>query len=167
MSRGVDTEEFWRRRIRLAEDAGEDYRQALYPCNPNKWKEIEAYEKGVLEDFLVNLSYRTYPHTSILDVGCGYGRLLSLLPREYVGYYHGIDISSDMIAIAKYQNITRDFAVHDIQKPYLIDRVFDVACVFSVRGMIINDLGTKQWERMQENILKIAKTILFTEYTDV
>lgn len=53
------------------------------------------------------------PQDKILDVGCGNGRLLSLLNVK-PSFYLGIDQSENMIALAKTNHPTGDFRLGDV-----------------------------------------------------
>lgn len=48
-------------------------------------------------------------HQRVLDLGCGNGRLRKFLPTDIIpnGFYHGFDLSKNMLAIAK-QNFPND-----------------------------------------------------------
>jgi SAM-dependent methyltransferase len=51
---------------------------------------------------------------SLIDVGCGDGRLINLLNEEFSGRLVGIDLSDNAITLAKAFNQTRDFICGDI-----------------------------------------------------
>lgn len=86
---------------------------------------------------------------SILDVGCGYGKLIDYLPKNFKYNYTGIDIVQDMIEYAKKKNQSKNcnFYKKDILK---ITKKYDfIICngVFTLK----NNLNEK---KMREFVLK-------------
>ena len=78
----------------------------------------------------------------VLDVGCGNGRLAQRLEKEgkHVGY-HGVDASSELIALAavrkgSWRRVAADFSVADITSPDWTVRLpadsFDIAVALAV-----------------------------------
>lgn len=57
----------------------------------------ESGRKAVLLDFVPRL--KNYPHDTILEIGCGMGRM-SIFICEYASRYYGVDISGELIKIA-------------------------------------------------------------------
>lgn len=58
-------------------------------------KHSKTLYNGVLEKILI------FPHQAILDVGCGTGNLLSMVPRETGTKLYGIDLSPEMVKLAR------------------------------------------------------------------
>lgn len=77
--------------------------------------------------------------TSILEIGCGTGSLLQSLPPKLKKY--GIDISNEMIGLAKDKNIENaEFFIHDIfSTPYPIP---SVQMILS-RGILLSHYGKR------------------------
>ena len=152
---------YWRRRIELAPH-GEPH-QAVFRCHLSKWKLIEAKHKEILASLIK-------PTDSILDIGCGWGRLLSLLPREWKGRYTGMDISPDFIALADklHAGPDREFHVGDMR---LLDTVLlankaSWAVMISIRPMVIRNLGEADWAAAERQIRRLASKLLFLEYDE-
>lgn len=83
----------------------ENYQKTAFSFNETRkkaiWPELKSLVTGI------------GPQKRILDVGCGNGRLLSLLPEKAV-YYLGIDQSENMLALAKTNYPDKDFRLGDI-----------------------------------------------------
>ncbi len=164
----VDTPEFWARRLAAAR-RGEpaNFHHAVFRCSDTDWAAIEAEHRRLL-GLLINPS-----SSRILDVGCGWGRVLGLLPTHPGLAYVGIDVSPDMIAeaetrywddtrarflVADARTITRD--VLEVRDGY----EFDWAVFVSVKHMIVRNLGLPVWQEMEAATRKLAKRLLFLEY---
>ena len=80
----------------------------------------QLYEANIPDEIYLQYVDLLKPYmdasTRILDIGCGTGKLLSLL-RSYTNHLYGIDIDLEMIQTAKskYENIT--FMQHDMHDP--------------------------------------------------
>ena len=86
-----------------------------------------ADEISSAEDFIVgkHLSKLIKPNSSVLDCGCGTGlakTLISSIPCNYTG----VDISNEMLEMAKRKHPNDTFIHGDIEKmPYLDSASFD------------------------------------------
>jgi SAM-dependent methyltransferase len=154
----IFTPEFWRARIDTAEARGEPHR-AVFRTTLDKWGDIEAAHRHILAEHVTE-------RTSIIDVGCGYGRLLTLLPEKWIGAYHGVDLSPDFVAAAREKH-RRLFEVHDFRDrlPVHSSVRYNLAVCCSVRGMVVREAGQDVWGVMEANIRKVAGKILYLEYT--
>jgi 2-polyprenyl-3-methyl-5-hydroxy-6-metoxy-1,4-benzoquinol methylase len=82
-----------------------------------------------LENFLKNIK----PNSSVLDVGCGNGRLLIGLPKKIK--YTGLDISSELLKEAEKKYPNHQFIETDITNPSIwkhlpkFDYIFCVAVI--------------------------------------
>lgn len=145
--------EFWR--VRLAESP--DRRDAIYAgaCK-SKWDEIdELWRKALARNVAAD--------TAILDVGCGYGRLLDLLPPHWNGFYFGVDLCPEFIDLAR-KRYPRPFAVYDLrERQYGLEKYeFDLAVCGMFRGMVRGN-APETWPAIEENIRRCAKNILYLE----
>ena len=132
----------------------------------------QLYEANIPDDIYIQYVDLLKPYIDdskrIIDIGCGTGKLLSLL-RPYTKHLYGIDLDPDMIQAAKsnYKNIT--FMQHDMHDPlpYFADiailsmdvihftkhpeRVlFNVMDALDQDGIIIFDYFTKSLENIYE-----------------
>lgn len=81
----------------------------------------QLYEANIPDEIYLQYVDLLKPYidasTRIIDIGCGTGKLLSLL-MPYTNHLYGIDIDLEMIQTAKskYENIT--FMQHDMHDPF-------------------------------------------------
>lgn len=152
---------FWRERLERARERNQEH-QALFLTSFEVWETTEKRHRAILKELI-------QPTDSILDVGCGWGRLLSLLPAikgigtptpdyGWYGSYFGVDISPDFIALAKQRYPGERFAVGDLRclytsVPTLPIKRYDWAVAIAMREMIIGAAGEKVWELIQTNLL--------------
>src|SRR5688572_24718155 len=85
--------DYWRDKMRAAVARGEIHR-AIYTGSIDEFSLQQQQQ-------LASLRGKIGDNDSILDVGCGYGRLLEFLPKSWKGEYLGIDISPDLIGVAR------------------------------------------------------------------
>jgi len=153
-------ESFWRDRLMTADDKGERHK-AVFECPMATWNSIEDAHRRILKQFI-------QPEDSLLDVGCGWGRLLHLLPESWDGIYHGIDISPDFVELAREEHESQywffQMDMLEIPENAGLEREYDWAVAISVKHMIIREVSTEAWATREEAILTRAKKILFLEY---
>lgn len=147
----VMSPEYWRGR--LVKFQGDRYR-AIFDGGEEDWKEV-------MEDQKLTLATAVSPTESVIDVGCGWGRLLELLPKEWCGSYLGVDVSPEFIEIAKELYPERDFRVCDARNLEGIDDgQFDVAVVVWIEKMIRRHIGDEVWEQFEKELKRVAKRVL-------
>jgi 2-polyprenyl-3-methyl-5-hydroxy-6-metoxy-1,4-benzoquinol methylase len=125
-------------------------------------KNKESYNK-VAKHFSATRSYLWHDLTpfidyiqdgdKVLDVGCGNGRLLSLLKGKSVKYL-GVDFSENLIAEAKQKNPGSEFKVLDIHELGKLGERFDVVFCVSV----LNHFPFKDQKKIIQNIGSVLKT---------
>lgn len=153
MSQPVDKEWFWRQRLERAKR--EEYlHHSVYLAHPTKWEEICAAHETIIR--------RECAGQSVLDAGCGYGRM----SQWCTGQYFGVDFSPDFIDEAKRLYPGRQFEVGDLANLPFANAIFDVAVCISIKHMIVVNLGTEAWEVMERELLRVARRVLLLEYTD-
>ena len=70
---------------------------------------------------------REVPYESLLDVGCGTGFLLDILAKQRPARYCGVDLSDEMIRMARNKQIeVAEFAVGSADKLPYPDESFDI-----------------------------------------
>ena len=155
MVRDVLNPEFWRRRLEEAPE--NDAHHAIFKCPRPTWDKIAERHQHILKEVIM-------PNEKILDVGCGWGRLLDLMPDEWVEsynrQYYGVDVSPDFVAMGQGiygsdptfnpENGDRiHFYVGDVrdvlQGWYPPNPTFDTAIMISVRPMISRKID-RDWE---------------------
>lgn len=151
----VDDQEFWKKRLYLAHATGRGVHTAVYDIDQSVWNDIQAECIGILKKYL-------HPGARVLDVGCGYGALLGCLSSS-VDYY-GIDVSPDMIEIAKLAYPRAKFMVGDARELPFPNDSFDWVIARSIRNMIVDNLGIEYWNCMKREMLRVSKNVLLMEY---
>jgi SAM-dependent methyltransferase len=149
---------------------------AVFKCRLDVWQSIEEKHSKILNQ-------NVGPGTRILDVGCGWGRLLDLLPdrwrASYNRQYYGVDLSPDFISMGEvmygsnpdYNTENRDqihFYCGDvrdvIQGWFPPNPRFDLGVMISIRPMIIREIGEDTWAEIQTVLLGCCDRLLFLEY---
>jgi SAM-dependent methyltransferase len=154
MTRPVLDPAYWRKRLEQANKFGMLH-QAIYKCVPDLWEAIEQRHRSLLREIIQD-------EDSVLDVGCGYGRLLDLMPPSWKGEYVGVDISPDFIQLAKSYRFKAFFNM-DVRELKVEKGHFDWAIMLSFRPMIRENLGEQVWEEMERVIRHSAKRLLYLE----
>jgi ubiquinone/menaquinone biosynthesis C-methylase UbiE len=92
------------------------------------WDETAPLLEGALE--LAQLP----AEGSLVDVGCGSGRLAERLAPRFAGTYLGTDVVEDLIVYAREHSIRREWRFELTTAPTIPigDRAADVVCFFSV-----------------------------------
>ena len=142
----VDDPAYWRARL---EKCGGELHRAVFNGSIDQFSPLQqAHRLGLL---------RLDPDHNLLDAGCGYGRLVDLLPDNYRGRYVGVDISPELITLARLLHPGKEFAVADLRRLPYGDGEFHVAVVCSVRPMVIRNLGLEQWNLMEREIRRVTR----------
>lgn len=145
---------FWLRRLKEAKHQHE----AIFKCNPDLWQAIEKKHTKILEQYI-------RPTDSILDVGCGWGRLLTMMPDDWYGDYTGIDVASKFLMMARENYPSRRFV--NCQVIHAANRLacrFDWAVMVSFRPMILKNLGDEYWQKAEEVLKGMSGKRLYLEY---
>lgn len=152
--------DFWSRRLRVA-ISREQIHHAVYICDPDTWRRIAERHRRLLAGHIA-------PTDDVLDVGCGWGRLLSLLPYEWRGHYTGVDLSPDFIRVAREAYPELEFVLGDIRNVFEGARTprWDWAVLVSIRDMITDNLGAEHWNAIREVLLTRCDKLLILEYTE-
>lgn len=155
--------EFWRKRLFDARRG--ELHHAVYVCPKAEWDAICERHRKILAETI-------RPTDKILDCGCGWGRLLDLMPLDWhmrslhSHQYLGVDLSPDFIQLAKELRPQHYFLVGDLRRLHEVTNGgYDIAVLISVRGMVIRELGRDVWNEMEIQIRKVAKRLLYLEYT--
>ncbi len=132
---------------------------------PPYWKSIEVKHRQIL-------ATRIEPSNSILDLECGPGNLLHLLPTNWKGQYLGIDVRSNLIDQARLQNPFPDRAefehcsIEDSPTRFALIRPFDWIICTGIRMRVLRNLSVEHWNNIQTSISTIGKRLLCMEYDD-
>lgn len=166
MTRPILDPSFWRQRLQsaTADGATGQLHRAVFECSPERWQRIEAKHREILARHI-------QPGDSILDAGCGWGRLLDLLPAAWhtTGRYVGVDLSPDFIDMARQRYPGKLFLLGDLRHLLangLLDGEFHWAVLVSIRPMVRRELGEEVWQQMERELHRVAERLLFLEYDE-
>lgn len=152
---------FWKER--LDEVQSDNLHHAVFRCPRDRWKRIEAKHRDILERVI-------QPKDRILDAGCAWGRLVDLLPPSWVGDYKGVDISPDFLTMARERNPGLEFEQYDLRHlPHYWGKgnfSFDIAVMISIRPMVKRHMGETEWGKMESELRRVAKKLLYLEYDE-
>lgn len=159
MAQNILDVNYWKSRLERATRG--NLHHAVYLCGLDRWQRIEAKHREILARHIK-------PSDSILDAGCGWGRLLSLLPETWSGHYLGIDLSPDFIHLAQqhYTSESIRFVVEDLRNLSSITQTFDWAILISIRPMIRRHLGDSTWFSIERSLRNVSRQLLFLEYDE-
>lgn len=107
------------------------------------------------------------PRDRILDAGCGYGRLLDILPASWAGEYLGVDLSPSLIERARAlygHRSNATFLVGNLRNLPAAEPAFDLAVCVSVRGMVVREAGSEEWTKIETALRRAARRVLLLEY---
>ena len=152
---------YWKERLIKAQRAGKLH-HAVFECDPDRWRRVAVKHREILARHVTE-------GTSVLDCGCGWGRLIDLMPPKWAGEYLGIDISPDFIRLAQMDHPEARFAVWDMREAGNLSPTtgkYDLAVLVSIRPMVIRELGGDVWEKMEAAIRKVSLKLLYLEYDE-
>ncbi len=146
---------FWRERL-LTALRHQDPRQSVFKTvDPETWNKIDEAHRAIL-------TREVDPAASILDLGCGYGRLLELMPVFWRGDYLGVDLSPDFVAYGRQARPQRKFISGDF-RTVDVPGLWDLGIFCSVRGMLEREVpGT--WDGLLARARGKCRKILLMEY---
>lgn len=162
--------DYWQRRLK---GVGEhNLYHSIFKCPVKEWNAIENKHKRLLKRYIK-------PEDTILDIGCGYGRLLNLMPTKWLRYqkaidnvgYLGIDIAQSFVELARTKHPNFEFCVDDITKKdfQMLDfcedePLYDISICVSIRPMMKRNLGEEVWKQVESTLKKVSKKTLYLEY---
>lgn len=131
--------DFFTKRAQKAELLGNTRAVIYQDANPELAERRDAVEKKLIAPKL-----QLSGHERVLDIGCGTGRWTDILGRDS-SWYHGIDISDELVAIAHNQYATDadkkfttlpvdELSLHHLNESKPFDRVFCIGVL-----MYLND----------------------------
>jgi SAM-dependent methyltransferase len=107
----------------------------------NRSKEGEIVQELILE-------YRPQAR-NVLEIACGTGAILKTLPKKY--HLYGLDISQDMLALAKKKVPRAKFFRQDMRHFEIAERFDVILCLFD---SINHLLDYKDWEKVFSKVKK-------------
>lgn len=158
MTQPIFDPQFWKGRLAKAVDR-EMVRAAVFDCSEVKWDAINRQHRAIIWKHIGK-------NDSVLDVGCGWGRLLYLMPMTWKGAYVGVDLSPDFLAVARSAHPEREFVQLDLREPFSMPITFDWGILVSVREMVIREAGHKVWQGIKGNVSRCCRRLLCLEYDE-
>lgn len=158
--RPVFSPEFWANRLRDAERSGDpnDLHKAVFNTDIDTWRDAEERHRALLAKLVG-------PHDSILDIGCGYGRMLDLLPEGWDGHYLGVDVAPAFIARARRDHPKFRFRTGDLRDlTVLRGEAFDWGIGISVKRVFAGHAGAEAWAAVEANLRRHCARLLFLDY---
>lgn len=145
---------WWAARVRAC---GGDLQRAQYIGTADAFSERHRDQMAQLR------RARIGPTDSVLDAGCGYGRLLTMMPAEWKGHYIGVDFCDEFVKIARVINPDKQFMRADLTAIPLEPRLFDVAvCVWLKTMMEVND-KMDVWRVIEAELRRVAKRVVIID----
>lgn len=153
--------EYWESRSKRSKETGQRH-QAVFLCHFSKWKAIETRHREILRETI-------RPTDSVLDVGCGYGRLIDMMPDDWTGRYVGVDVYDGFVSEGIERHRGRpctEFVTADVRDLGGFPFRFDWAVMISVRPMIKRNCGEGVWGEMERVVKSLVGRILYLEYDE-
>lgn len=162
----VQTVEFWRERIYQALALEKPLHCVIYECHRDLWTKICNQTNAVMSNNV---------HSgSVLDAGCGYGALYdSLVAVNLNVRYTGVDISPDLIELAKYRypdttgQPAAVFHTADLRSLPFGDKQFDWAVAREIENMLLENGQSGDWGVIRDELHRVAKQVMILTYPTV
>lgn len=156
MSEPIFDPAYWKDKLYDSLRSMERHR-AIYNGSKDEFDKIEAYQRDVLRKFVG-------ARTSIVDFGCGYGRLLDLVPRWWRGSYVGYDVSPDLIDVARRIWPTREFIVRDLVNDAIEPRPqCDLSVALWMRSMFLRNGQEHAFLRLLAQMQYASRKVLLID----
>ena len=154
----VESVSFWRDRIYRTLATGGMLHQIIYDNSYDVWQYVQAATADILKGYVK-------PGEWVLDAGCGYGALLSAFEEaKLLVNYKGVDLSPDLIELARYRYPRYVFFVNDLRKLPFKDGEFEWVVYRSVEGMICDNVGIDHWLTMLDEGMRVGKNVMLLDY---
>lgn len=152
MSMPVTDPAFWRERVYVALARGEIHR-LIFDGSLDQLKPFDDRLRAALSV--------VRGMDTVLDVGCGYGRALTLTPRGWRGEYHGVDASEDLVEVARVIHPDRRFDVakgeYTLKACEATGRRFDWVVFGWMRTMLVDNGHADLWRKMEASAAAVAR----------
>ncbi len=151
---------FWAERLKDAEERGQIH-YAVFATNDVTFDEVAKHHKMILERLI-------HPTDSVIDVACGYGRLLSLMPATWTGDYIGVDLADVFITKARADYPDKQFILGDVRNLESVinqrSEPFDWAVCVGFKQMLMGHSHSAGWNLVETQLRLLSKRILVLEY---
>lgn len=159
---------YWDLRLVKAAARGEIHR-SIFMGTPDAMAEKQEAQEAAL-------AFGTWygGGVSVLDLGCGYGRLLDMLQARYgrvppPGRYLGVDLSPNLVDAARERWPTHWFQAGDLRTfvpdhpLYLGGGRFDVGVLLWVRQPVLANAGAAAWEAIEANASRYCRRLIVVD----
>jgi ubiquinone/menaquinone biosynthesis C-methylase UbiE len=156
-NRLTEQNERYREHFQALSSVQEDDKKAASLAVGGDFERIGKIEFEILKKFGLK------PHHSVVDVGCGSGRLASSLNENHEGSYLGTDVVPELLEYAQSLTNRKDWRfemVNDLIIP-MEDGHADFACFFSVFTHLLHE-QTFRYLRETHRVLKTGGKIIFS-----
>jgi len=151
--------DYWREKMADAVARGEIHR-AIYTGSIDEFSAEQQRQIAALRGKIGD-------NDSILDVGCGYGRLLEFLPKTWKGDYLGIDISPDLIGVARRIHPEREFVCMSVIDWLYscsgLTKKYDVAVCLWIKSMMLENKYRQIWGEIELLLPRVALSTLIVD----
>lgn len=159
MSEPIADPAYWK--LRLESSRNGSLHHSVFRCPADRWERIEQKHRMILSEIVGRTD-------SIFDAGCGYGRLLGLMPHNWTGMYLGLDLCPEFVELARQHYPSHPFITGSLASlpTSLQARQYDWAVLISMRPMIKRNLGDDAWAQMERELRRVARKLLYLEYDE-
>lgn len=154
MENVYDDKEFWVERVKQAKLRNNPF-YSVYRSGPAVWH-------GIINNRVSTILENTRPEDSIMDAGCGFGWLASMIPNKK---YVGVDQTPALLEYGKelYPNVM--FVKSPLQKLPFSNDTFDWVVCSCVKEKIVEAeehglIEEGRWAKIEEEFLRVAKAAI-------
>ncbi len=138
---------------RIQKKVKDDYNQIAEGFSETRqfpWKDFECFKAYYRENF------------TVLDLGCGNGRLLTFLEKEGYKSYLGLDQSGELLKQAKKEHPKAKFLEADMSEPLKLEKVDAIFAIASFHHLPPKDQlqALKNWKK----VLKPGGFLIMTNW---
>jgi len=153
----VNTRDFWRTRINTTLALEKPLHTVIFDTDDANWSRQQQQTNVILHKCI-------QPNQTVLDAGCGLGATWPCFPGRAI--YRGVDISPDLIEIARLRYPHVAFDVGDLTQLSYEDKQFDIVVCRSLREMFYDNFGKEAWDPILSELRRVGRRVLLLEYGD-
>lgn len=152
-------DDFWKPRVQEAR-LTKQYYQCIFRMSDEYYIRVQNKTKELLTSInLVN------EDVTILDMGCGIGSIIDILPKHNPLKYLGIDLSTSVIGLARELHPDYVFEVADARSIRYPDKQFDLTIARYFFRPIVEKIGKEVADICLEEVKRVSKTLLIIDGT--
>lgn len=164
MSDPIFDTNYWRRRVAHAMRVGRAH-HSIWLGPTDDWEQMAEAHRFIIAE---NIK----PHESVIDVGCGWGRAISLMPDGWFGAYLGMDFYKEFVEMARANHPDKIFFTGDMRRltsevrrvPPLPVEHFDWAILCGIECMVKDNAGHDEWDKILAQVRTVADKVLSLVY---